>query len=148
MGHLLSKEPHSGSDAQTICTNEQLKDDNLLSNTDWIKHANDLSLHGKPVQVPRMAEVKWKNGQTFTEKDDPDRMTWECNVPKFVTDKNPLEQKKRIFVEDIDLQSIGVDPNPNHKWPYHSFAKVIHNILTPAECEELLNCVNEKGNYW
>ena len=139
MGDLSSKERDEkvqiGDEGEL--NKEESKNDNI--------DTSNLSLNGNPLQLPRMHQVNWKNGQTFTSKDDPDRMQCEWNEPKFVTEKDPIEQKDKVIVENIDLESIGVDPNPNKNWPYHSFAKIIHNILTPGECEELLISVNEKG---
>ena len=66
-------------------------------------------------------------------------------VPKFVTEKDPIAQRDRLSVEEVDLESIGVETKPNTRWPYTSFAKVVNNILEPEECEELLLSVNEKG---
>ena len=150
MGHLLSKEPTANSKVEDHAKHakEELQDEKLLSNPRWSELAKDLSLNGKSLQLPQIHQVNWKNGQTFTSKEDPDRMQYEWNVPKFVTEKDPLEQKDKVIVEKIDLESIGVDPNPNKNWPYHSFAKIIHNLLTPGECEELLISVNEKGKIY
>ena len=147
MGHLLSKEPTDDFkvEDQPKHTKEELQDEKLLSNIRWSELAKDLSLNGKSLQLPQIHQMNWKNGQTFTSKEDPDRMQCEWNVPKFVTKKDPLEQKDHVVVENIDLESIGVNPNPDKNWPHHSFAKIIHNILTPVECEELLISVNEKG---
>ena len=150
MGHLLSKGPTANSKVEDHAKHakEELQDEKLLSNPRWSELAKDLSLNGKSLQLPQIHQVNWKNGQTFTSKEDPDRMQCEWNQPKFVTEKDPLEQKDKVMVEKIDLESIGVDPNPNKNWPYHSFAKIIHNLLTPGECEELLISVNEKGKIY
>ena len=109
----------------------------------------DLELNGKPLATPRMHPVDWKPQQMFTAEDDPDRtrgFSW--RVPKFVTEKDPIRQRDKLTVEEIDLESIGVDPKPNARWPYPSFARVVNNILEPEECEELLSSVNEKGTYF
>ena len=108
--------------------------------------AKDLSLNGEPLQIPNMYPVSWKEGQIFREIDDPDRMNCPWNLPKFVTEKNPHQQRKKLIVDEVDLESIGVNPYPSNEWPYFSFAKVIHNILEPEECAELLSSVNEKGS--
>ena len=110
--------------------------------------SKDLSLNGDPIQIPRMHPVEWKDGQIFTENDDADRMNpsnYQWNPPKFISEKDPLLQQQRLSVDEIDLQSIGIDPSPNSIWPYPSFAKIINNILEPEECAELLSCINEKG---
>ena len=116
---------------------EESKNDNI--------DINNLSLNGNPLPLPRMHHVNWKDGQIFSEKEDPDRMKCEWGSPKFLFEKDPRDQKGEVLVEEIDLESIGVDPNPHKNWPYNSFAKVIHNLLTPEECFELINSVNEKG---
>ena len=147
MGHFLSKEPTNKSEVENHPNHEkeESQDEKLLSNPRWSDLTKDLSLNGKSLQLPQIHHVNWKNGQTFSSKEDPDRMQCEWNEPKFVSEKDPLEQKEKVVVEEIYLESIGVDSNPNKNWPYHSFAKIIHNILTPEECEELLISVNEKG---
>ena len=107
----------------------------------------ELLLNGKTLPLPRFHDVNWEDGQKFTEKDDPDRMNVAWNPPQFISGKDPSDQKSKLIVEEIDLESIGVDPYPNDKWPYHSFAKVVRHIFTPEECEELLKSVNQKGEY-
>ena len=107
----------------------------------------ELFLNGKPLALPRFHDVNWEDGQRFTEKDDPDRMNVTWNPPQFISGKDPSDQKAKLVVEEIDLESIGVDPHPNEKWPYHSFAKVVRPIFTPDACAELLKSVNQKGEY-
>ena len=149
MGVFLSKE-----DEHTTVTNEDIQtktNKDIQKIESWkcqvlTKLAKDLSLNGKQLPAPRIHPVDWKEGQIFTENDDADRMSCPWNFPKFINQKNPLLQREKISVDEIDLESIGINPNPNEKWPYASFAKVINNVLEPEECEELLCCVNEKGN--
>ena len=149
MGGFLSKEDaHITIIKDDIQTNtfKDVQQIESWSCKDLTKLTKDLDLNGKPLPAPRMYPVDWKEGQTFTEKDDPDRMNCPWNIPKFVNEKDPLLQREKISVEEIDLGSIGVNPNSNERWPYASFAKVVYNVLEPEECEELLCCVNEKGN--
>ena len=64
-----------------------------------------------------------------------------------MADKDPTAQIEKLTVEEIDLESkLGIDPDPDGQRAHAAFAKVIHNILEPEECEELLSTVNEKGN--
>ena len=151
MGGFVSKEDeHTTSIKEDIQTHAS-KDIQQIESwkcKDLTKLAKDLSLNGKPLPAPRMHPVDWKEGQVFTEKEDPDRMSCPWNVPKFINENDPILQREKLSVDEIDLESIGVNPNPNERWPYASFAKVISNVLAPKECEELLCCVNEKGNLW
>ena len=106
--------------------------------------AINLNLNGRPLPAPKMHPVDWYEGQMFQEEEDADRMNFPWNTPMFVTEKDPVLQRERITIEEIDLESMGVDPNPNERWPY-AFAKIIYNILDPEDCEKLLASVNEKG---
>ena len=109
----------------------------------------DLSLNGSPLQTPRMHPVDWKSGQVFTADDDPDRMNasnYQWHPPKFLVEKDPIIQREKLAVDEIDLSSIGIDPVPN-KSSDSVFAKVIHNILEPNECAELIASVNDKGKF-
>ena len=109
----------------------------------------DLSLNGSPLQTPRMHPVDWKSGQVFTADDDPDRMNasnYQWHSPKFLAEKDPIIQREKLAVDEIDLSSIGIDPVPN-KSTDSVFAKVIHNILEPNECAELIASVNDKGKF-
>jgi len=139
MGELFSKDDSKTTDMEDQKQKGSSEVDNLS------ELAKELFLNGKTLPLPRFHEVNWKDGQTFREIDDPDRMSCAWNPPKFVLGKDLSDQKGKITVEEIDLESIGVDPYPNDKWPYHSFAKIVHHLFTPEECEELLNSVNEKG---
>ena len=110
----------------------------------------DLSLNGSPLQTPRMHPVDWKSGQVFTTDDDPDRMnasSYQWPPPKFLVEKDPIIQREKLAVDEIDLSSIGVDLSPNKSCPNSLFAKVIHNILEPNECAELIASVNDKGRF-
>ena len=110
----------------------------------------DLSLNGSPLQTPRMHPVDWKSGQVFTTDDDPDRMnasSYQWPPPKFLVEKDPIIQREKQAVDEIDLSLIGVDTSPNNRCPDPLFAKVIHNILEPNECAELIARVNDKGNF-
>ena len=109
----------------------------------------DLSRNGSPLQIPRMHPVDWKSGQVFTADDDPDRMdasNYQWNPPKFLVEKDPIIQREKLAVDEIDLSLIGIDPVPN-KSSDLVFAKVIHNILEPNECAELIASVNDKGKF-
>ena len=109
----------------------------------------DLSLNGSHLQTPRMHPVDWKSGQVFTADDAPDRMNasnYQWRPPIFLVEKDPITQREKLSVDEIDLSFIGVDPNPN-KRAHSVFAKVIHNILEPNECAELIASVNDKGKF-
>ena len=110
----------------------------------------DLSLNGSPLQTPRMHPVDWKSGQVFTTDDDPDRMnasSYQWPPPKFLVEKDPIIQRKKLAVDEIDLSLIGIDTSTNKSCPDPLFAKVIHSILEPNECAELIASVNDKGNF-
>ena len=114
---------------------------------DLIALTKDLSLNGSPLQTPRMHPVDWRSGQVFTADDDPDRMNasnYQWHPPKFLFEKDPIMQREKLAVDEIDLSLIGVGLDPN-KSSDSLFAKVIHNILEPNECAELIASANDKG---
>jgi len=93
------------------------------------------------VAAPRFHEVDWVAGQTFTAEDDPDRTSDAWVPPAFVVEKDPVAQRERTSVEDIEVPS-------GASWGHvhcPSFARMVHHVLEPAECEALIECVNAKG---
>ena len=125
---------------------ENLKGEHLWINIKWLKMAHEILMNGKALQIPRMYQIRLKQGKAFIEKDDLDGTQRSWSPPFFLLGKNPSGQKEKVSVSEIDLESIGVDLNPNNKWRFPTFAKVIQNILTPEECADLIHSVNEKGN--
>lgn len=129
-----------------IFSKEELKGENLWLNSNWLKQASIISLHGKPLQIPRMYLISLNEDEASIERDNPDQMKSVWNTPEFITGKDPCEQKKNVFVEDIDLDTIGIEIDTKDGWRFPSFLKIVHNILTPEQCAELIYSINEKGN--
>ena len=97
-------------------------------------------LAGAELRPPRIHPVSWKDGQVFSESDDPDRvgpLTERWVAPSFVQ-KTPALQMPKTRVEELDVSGvIGARTD--------SFARRVYGVLEPAECAELLERVNEKG---
>merc|ERR1719437_343802 len=91
-------------------------------------------LAGAALEAPKFHRTNWKNGQTFTEKDDPDRTALPWKAPSFLGQVNPTARAAETTVQELPL--------PGSRG---SFAKVIRGALTEEECAELLTCVNGKG---
>mmetsp|Transcript_40310 Transcript_40310/g.95748 ORF Transcript_40310/g.95748 Transcript_40310/m.95748 type:complete len:276 (-) Transcript_40310:118-945(-) len=102
------------------------------------------TLAGQPLQLPNTYPTDWVDGQSFADSDDPDRTDptkhpW--TGPEFLEWKNPAEQRSQTIAEEMDVGGAGIEG-------YHeglSFARVVHNVLTPEECADLLDKVNGKG---
>ena len=125
---------------------EHLKGENLWLNIKWLKLANEISLNGKPLQMPRMYQIRLKQGKAFIEKDYLGGIQRVWSPPFFMFGKNPTSQKEHVSISEIDLESIGIDLKPNDSWRFPTFAKIVHNIFTPEECADLIHSVNEKGS--
>jgi len=94
--------------------------------------AQGLFLNGSPLMAPYFVDMGWQNGQRFLESDDPDRMQEPWTAPRFVKDPVPA-----TLVEELSL--------PTKLASAGSFAKVVHGVLSEAQCEELIASVNQKG---
>ena len=125
---------------------ENVKGENLWINIKWMKMANEISINGKSLQIPRMYQIHLKQGKAFIEKDDLDGTQRSWFPPYFLLGKKPSVQKEQLSVSEIDLESIGLDLQPNNRWRFPTFAKVVQNVLTPEECADLIHSVNLKGN--
>lgn len=90
------------------------------------------------VPPPRLHDIDWSENQVFEVDDDPDRCQYPFE-PKFLTFKNPKEQCEAVDVEQVLLTR---EYSLNGGEP---FAKILHNVLTPKECAELIELVNHKG---
>lgn len=93
-------------------------------------------LAGACLEAPKFYATNWKNGQTFREKDDPDRTSLPWTAPGFLAQVDPTARAAITTVQEL--------PVPRSK-KRESFAKVLRGVLTQEECAELLACVNEKG---
>ena len=99
-------------------------------------------LDGASLEPPRHHPVAWYVGQRFSEADDPDRMKEAWEAPMFVATKDPVSQRPRTTVEELQLPE-GCRAKRSTSAP--SFARVVHNVLEPRECAEVLAAVNKKG---
>mmetsp|Transcript_16042 Transcript_16042/g.41576 ORF Transcript_16042/g.41576 Transcript_16042/m.41576 type:complete len:294 (-) Transcript_16042:984-1865(-) len=99
--------------------------------------AKGLELNGATLPPPRMHPVMWTDGQKFTMEDDPDRMSEAWAPPEFVKKKDPIAQRAKTTVENV-LPG-GAD------FGDHTMASVVHNVLDPEDCAELIKMVNVKG---
>lgn len=82
--------------------------------------------------APHFVDMGWKNGQRFSESDDPDRMQEPWTAPRFV--KEPVPETS---VDELPL--------PTKLARTGSFARVVHGVLSEAFCEELIASINRKG---
>jgi len=82
--------------------------------------------------APHFVDMGWKSGQRFSDSDDPDRMCEPWTAPGFV--KRPAA---KTLVEELAL--------PEKLARAGSFARVVHGVLSEAQCAELISSVNGKG---
>jgi predicted 2-oxoglutarate/Fe(II)-dependent dioxygenase YbiX len=93
-------------------------------------------LAGRPLQVPKFLKTNWRIGQTFSTRDDPDRVQDSWEPPRFVRDAGPIAQARSLRAEELKV--------PRSK-PDQRFAQVIRGVIDEDECVALLQRVNEKG---
>lgn len=101
--------------------------------------AAGMALDGRPLEPPRFHPTDWKPGQRFDYDDDPDRMVSESwSAPAFVREVDPAVQAAGTTVEEVPVAARRGSGRA-------SFARVVRNALTPAQCREVLAAVNRKG---
>mmetsp|Transcript_27967 Transcript_27967/g.39293 ORF Transcript_27967/g.39293 Transcript_27967/m.39293 type:complete len:282 (+) Transcript_27967:93-938(+) len=109
-----------------------------MSEKTLAKLAEGLTLDGAELRPPKMHPVKWTEGRKFTVDDDPDRMLESWTVPEFVRTKDPINQRKRTTVENIELpECLNDDPKV--------FARIVYNVIDEEDCATLIEAVNTKG---
>eukprot|EP00929_Paragymnodinium_shiwhaense_P023285 TRINITY_DN14615_c0_g1_i2.p1 TRINITY_DN14615_c0_g1~~TRINITY_DN14615_c0_g1_i2.p1 ORF type:complete len:294 (-),score=24.54 TRINITY_DN14615_c0_g1_i2:206-1087(-) len=94
-----------------------------------------LTLAGKPLAALKIVHVDWHEDQMFSVSDDPDRVAMPWRAPKFVTTKDPIAQRSKTVVEDLEIRST----------QRGSFARVVSRVLDEEDCAELIAAVNNKG---
>lgn len=105
-----------------------------------------LTLGNKPLEWPRLIETDWSYGQKFSDSSDPDRMNTDFvdkygnkgryQLPGFVRDVNPAERSQSTTVTEIKPPSVYDDDY---------IARVVHDVFTDEECQELISSFNHKG---
>ena len=120
-------------------------------------HAHGLSVAARPLQPPRFHIVDWHGGQVFTAAEDPDRTAMPWRQPAFLTEHDPVAQSKQTTVTELtprlaglawtaaDAATYGKGPGGFAAAGPASFARVVHNVLTPEQCGQLVESVNHKG---
>ena len=98
-------------------------------------------LAGNPLAPPHHAVVGWRAGDCFSAADDPDRMDLVWEPPAFLAQTTPALRRPRTAATAVGLPRGCADRIPLMK----PFAKMVHNVLVPAECAALLAAVNAKG---
>eukprot|EP01062_Namystynia_karyoxenos_P070789 TRINITY_DN66179_c0_g1_i1.p1 TRINITY_DN66179_c0_g1~~TRINITY_DN66179_c0_g1_i1.p1 ORF type:complete len:380 (+),score=90.89 TRINITY_DN66179_c0_g1_i1:73-1140(+) len=101
--------------------------------------AAGLQLAGQPLPPPRFHRTDWRDGQRFSEYDDPDRTSEPWPAPDFLLRKDPLEQRQRTTVESLRLSEDAWGTSAQ------SFARVVHGVLDEEDCQALLRSFNDKG---
>jgi len=91
------------------------------------------TLAGAQLEAPIFFPTKWKKGQTFTERDDPDRTSLPWEGPSFMGEVDPKARAGEVTVQDLAVDRKG------------SFARSLRGVMTEEECAQLLSCVNSKG---
>lgn len=91
-----------------------------------------MTLAGRPLELPRYHATGWKDGQTFTEKDDPDRTQKAWDLPTNLLKKNPKQRCMLTSCEELPI-------------PTGSFSRVVHGVFDEEDCAEIIARVNEKG---
>jgi len=93
------------------------------------KFVGDLKLNGLPLEAPRLGSDEYASAAT---------------PAAFVRAKDPTVQQLRTQAEDVPLPR---DASVLHVGAKigTSFARVVHGVLEPSECAELVAQANEKG---
>merc|ERR1719433_687906 len=94
-------------------------------------------LAGQPLNTPLFFKTDWKQGQVFTEKDDPDRTQQPWTAPAFVHAQKAAERSDETTSEELKL--------PQSYSNGGSLARVVRGVLSEQDCAELLVQVNGKG---
>merc|ERR1711907_73654 len=97
-------------------------------------------LAGHPLQPPHFYPVPWQENDHFSLEDDPDRALQPWTAPSFCG-RDPAEQRACTTVQELEIPDCCSEIGNASC----SFARVIHNVLTPEECKELIEIVNQKG---
>ena len=108
-------------------------------------HAHGLHVNGCSLQPPRFEVRNWRPSQVLTVAQDPDRTAELWQAPSFVTQVDPVAQRGLTTVEELTPKLKGLQWQGRGPSQYTSFARVVHNVLTPAQCADLLVSVNAKG---
>jgi len=103
--------------------------------------AEGMSLAGNQLQPPRILATGWREGQRFTADDDPDRTAQTWQPPSFLRSKDPIAQRAKTSVEDLDLPHLSKEAQTNCK----SCARIVHGALDEEDCAELIAHMNQKG---
>ena len=64
---------------------------------------------------------------------------WE--LPSWIAEKDPTQQHAHVVVEPLEVPAECQEYNAEG----FSFAKVLHNVLTPDQCQSLIQRINQKG---
>jgi len=102
------------------------------------KLAEGLILNSKPLMSPRFYDTGWMPEQIFGAEEDPDRLSEAWVPPAFLRYKNPLEQRARTSVEELDISAV-------HGALSSSFARIVSGVVDEEECTQLVESLNEKG---
>ena len=95
---------------------------------------------GYRAPVPNVLPVDWLPGRIFTTEDDPDRVQVPHEAPEDVLRADNGWCSTHLMVEDVDLSRVSTS------WRYKTgFAKMVHGVLLPQECQALIECSNKKG---
>lgn len=96
-------------------------------------------LAGQPLPPPRDVAVPWVQGQLFGADDDPDRTAEEWAAPPGFA-RGGAARPAAAQVEELAIG--GIDGLARTS---RSFARMVHGVLTPAECRALIDATNTKG---
>eukprot|EP01049_Picozoa_sp_SAG25_P007937 SAG25_NODE_679_length_5963_cov_10.036835_5_plen_221_part_00 len=113
--------------------------------------AAELHLDGLALQPPTFyapAYEAWRPDQVFAAADDPDRTRLAWTPPDFLSEKDPRSQADKTVCEELTERVCHrghTQPSSSAARTPVSFARVVRNVLEPAECAALLRCVNAKG---
>ena len=85
-------------------------------------------LAGEPLQRPTFHPVSWQDGDQFSAEDDPDRTIMQWAAPAFCCSG---DQRPATVAEDLLIP----ENCSEHGHSDRSFARLVHNVLTPVECK-------------
>lgn len=116
---------------------ETLSSDAESSQRDHI-HELSVELDGRPLAPPKL---KFGYGEQYNAEALTSKIPWPL---KFVQSKDPAAQREGTHVEELDLPPGSSDISSSSRLG-QSFARVVHGVLQPNECAELLAWANEMG---
>lgn len=113
--------------------------------------AEGMTLAGSPLEPPRILATGWREGQSFSADDDPDRTAQTWQPPRFLLSKDPIAQRAKTSVEELELPHLSKETSHSGKkhlskeMQASSCARIVRGVLDEEDCAELIARMNQKG---